>query len=1256
MKTTNKVLSISLAVVIALSVFALPYNFGIRNASASVDALTLTTSADDHDKKFFGDGLLQVIAEDPSADDDSGNTATTASVTIKVRSNTGSLLGTFTKNIDDTTDGSQRFEFFIKNETSTIEPQDPDADSATIFTVGAAASSATHLGIGQIFADKFTVEITFKSKTTTITYTDSSSEATTDRDEYGSDNLIFLSIVDQDGNADPTNRDLISVTGDEFVTMDGVTSFDDVFCTETGDNTAEFECEWTVGDTLTPIDVTDNTIVVTVQDVSKYMNDSDTSGAIEDTDDDVAADNIETGQNFVSITINDQDGELSEIGAVTTGSELKFTLTDPDRNISSKSEDDLASDDGTFTPGTNSIDELDDLGVLGVFVYIDAVGGDSEAVPMTETADGSGIFVPDLPNDELKVSFLAAGQTATPNNGVLEFTSANVDEDIIIAYIDSAPDGDPLTSSLTKELSRVAGTVTVDASAGVNSDFKLTLTDSDLDDNPRSRDSYKLVLRANGDADADSATEFQLVRGSTSLSDAPDALYGTFEVELNGDAADFGTPGLNYTFTETGIHTGIFVATLDMGEILDTVAGGADVDDGDTFEFTYHDYMEDTEKESHAKLTIGRATTGVDISRDEAPIPPLAGDVTDTALGSDEVVMTLTVTDSDLNTQSGSQDTLPLDTDTNIRVEVDGQDIEAETSAADDDPVLKGGVSLQDILVDELDGLTLEETGANTGVFSEELHFHRGGLALDDWQDLRVTFVYIDEQGDEESAGVTFRGHDGVLDIDKAAVKTSDTAVVTLQDEDLNLDDDEVEEFDINFNDDNALLNAEIQDDDITTGHHQETFTETGPDTGIFTATFDIGTDIKVIDTTTGDQSTNIHWTYNDEIDSSGEEGDQLEVDTPVVSATASIQIKPDLVGPGTEVTVIVVDSDLNEHPDGKDVIDADDTVEFRTDRNEVGKDNTVDMEETGANTGVFQFTVQLITDQNDCADDDLGATKYDATSSGDEGEIGACPGDLFSVKYTDEQNADGQKTTVSKVVEISSWDPEFAADKDSYNIGDKAVITISDPDANRDSDVADTLRDIRVTSDTDQVGEEISAIETGKDTGVFKLSFALTGSATSGGVEVKSGDTVSVRYTDDFPADFVDNEEDKDFQYTFTVGTGPVGDNSFTPTPPSLKDVTGNDLSSVTAGQQVILSTTVVNNLDRSQPFAAIVEVRDSSGVTIFLAWQTGTLNQAGQTQVGLSWMADNPGDYTVRTFVISDLNNPQILSKVMESHITVS
>src|SRR3546814_13875537 len=77
----------------------------------------------------------------------------------------------------------------------------------------------------------------------------------------------------------------------------------------------------------------------------------------------------------------------------------------------------------------------------------------------------------------------------------------------------------------------------------------------------------------------------------------------------------------------------------------------------------------------------------------------------------------------------------------------------------------------------------------------------------------------------------------------------------------------------------------------------------------------------------------------------------------------------------------------------------------------------------------------------------------------------------------------------------ISDWSsdvcssdlPEFVADQESYAIGDRVTVSISDPDANRDPDIADSLTDIRVTSDSDQVGEEFSAIETGRDTGVFR-------------------------------------------------------------------------------------------------------------------------------------------------------------------------
>jgi hypothetical protein len=193
------------------------------------------------------------------------------------------------------------------------------------------------------------------------------------------------------------------------------------------------------------------------------------------------------------------------------------------------------------------------------------------------------------------------------------------------------------------------------------------------------------------------------------------------------------------------------------------------------------------------------------------------------------------------------------------------------------------------------------------------------------------------------------------------------------------------------------------------------------------------------------------------------------------------------------------------------------------------------------------------------------------------------------------------------------------------------------------------------VRSDSDQVGEELSAIETGRDTGVFRLSFGTTAGTASGSISVNQGDDITVVYTDEFPADFEEEEEDKDFEFVVTVGGGTTTDTT-TVTPPEPQDVTGQVLDEISAGQQVVLTTNVVNNNAGSQPFVALIEVRDSSGITVFLAWQTGTLPANGQTQVGLSWTAEFPGDYTVRTFVISDLANPDVLSEVSETEITVS
>jgi hypothetical protein len=103
-------------------------------------------------------------------------------------------------------------------------------------------------------------------------------------------------------------------------------------------------------------------------------------------------------------------------------------------------------------------------------------------------------------------------------------------------------------------------------------------------------------------------------------------------------------------------------------------------------------------------------------------------------------------------------------------------------------------------------------------------------------------------------------------------------------------------------------------------------------------------------------------------------------------------------------------------------------------------------------------------------------------------------------------------------------------------------------------------------------------------------------------------------------------------------------------------KSITGQVLSSIQSGQQVVLSTTIVNNLDEAQPYVGLIEVRDSSGVTVFLGWSTGNLHGNDRTEVGLSWTPDSAGTYEARTFVLSDLTHPNILSSVQTSQISVS
>jgi hypothetical protein len=94
----------------------------------------------------------------------------------------------------------------------------------------------------------------------------------------------------------------------------------------------------------------------------------------------------------------------------------------------------------------------------------------------------------------------------------------------------------------------------------------------------------------------------------------------------------------------------------------------------------------------------------------------------------------------------------------------------------------------------------------------------------------------------------------------------------------------------------------------------------------------------------------------------------------------------------------------------------------------------------------------------------------------------------------------------------------------------------------------------------------------------------------------------------------------------------------------------------------QYQINTVLQSNIGETRSFVVLIEVRDSSGITTNLFWQSGTLAAGKNQTIGVSWI---PGEacsegiacriFQIRTFVISSLEDPMVLSYVFTKEVAV-
>jgi hypothetical protein len=388
---------------------------------------------------------------------------------------------------------------------------------------------------------------------------------------------------------------------------------------------------------------------------------------------------------------------------------------------------------------------------------------------------------------------------------------------------------------------------------------------------------------------------------------------------------------------------------------------------------------------------------------------------------------------------------------------------------------------------------------------------------------------------------------------------------------------------------------------------------------------------------------------------------DNTEVVVDYEETAGTLTLDRDSYGTTSFVYVSVNDQDANLNPFENDEF----VVDPETDPNadlfvfQGGTfEEAVVFRETGDNTAVFEGRYRLgasmIADSESLALTLLEKANYSANLTAFENDSNNADEISFTIG-----NADGTMNIEDGQQEPVTWDPTLILDKDSYTVGEIVHATITDQDANRNSDASDSIQ-VQISSGSDRV--DVSAFETGADTGVFEAIFHFAAETDEQSGRIKPGGSATITYIDERPADYFEKiQAGKNPQKEFSVELDiqlPVmtGVKATGITPPVARDASGGS-GPYEIGDSVTLSVTISNNNDNLQPFVALLEVRDSKGVTVFLALQSGTLESSGSTDIGVLWQPDQAGAFEVRTFVVTGLDlGREVLSQIASSDIIVT
>jgi len=780
------------------------------------------------------------------------------------------------------------------------------------------------------------------------------------------------------------------------------------------------------------------------------------------------------------------------------------------------------------------------------------------------------------------------------------------------------------------------GTVDLDADTYEADDLAtITIVDADLNQDSSIRDTYQ-----------NSSTTFQItVTGSDGVA------------EQHVAAAQ--------TIIETTSDSGVFVGTFKVPDY-----------NGEDIEITYYESRDASgyEMEFYDTATVVSNDGTVSFDRAVYPVPFASGEIeagdntTDIAVAG-KAVITVTVEDADF-----TNDTLTTGSTTaagTIKIKL----IEGSTTST---CFTAGSIAAYD----STSGSVIEELGPLSEVERDssiyEIEFSMSKVEECGASDKTVSsgdvlqVQYVDTSDSSGSTSTvydssTFDLRTGSLSVDKDVYVLGSDMVVTLTDPDLNLDAGTIETYTMNLIEwDSDADSSELMADTDNFTSNPSNIQETGDDTGVFQSVVTLPTTGLYAG---GDSSTTIQTidfgeavtlTYADQglagEDQVGDDDLDVEAYFSISNFGALIELDKAVYNWTDVVYFSITAPDHNRNTASEEQIGSSSLPIQVTTR--IGKmcttgDKTYKADESSPDSGVFEGEIQLSGfDHTMSSSQAYTAAAINCGSANDSGVMKTdSQTDGISVSY--EYN-DAQVVVASASIVWNIGEAYF--DSSAVSAGGSALVTVVDPDENTDDDVIDTFT-IDIFSDSDNGGFNLTMNETNEDTGVFEGTVFFTTDLASSGtsLRVSEGDTVTAEYTDETLPEPYTTDDDLTIAATTTVGTAFPPLERAPAANARVVDAFGASVAEVSVDQQVQIAADVSNGQSKDQAFAYLVQVQDGDGVTVSLAWITGSLTAGQSMSPALSWTPSGSGSYTATVFVWESVDNPTALSPTVSVDIDV-